>query len=111
MSNFRLFGLKKAGDVAISSIEQNVLLSHHVWRFALCDSGKSRYESTTFINYQRLPTAIAMKVSQCLMFPVAALPSGHMPGQGESEKEATRAPQRLVIRVGGDGRFAIRLGT
>ena len=47
-----------------------------------------------------------------LVFPVVALPGvGHMPAAGEDEKEAarvfyvaaTRAPQRLVMGVGGNG--------
>ncbi len=63
---------------------------------------------------------MTMKVSKGLEFPVVALPGvGHMPGPGEDEKEAarvfyvaaTRATQRLVIGVGGDGRFGTRLGT
>ena len=53
-----------------------------------------------------------MKVSNDLGVPVVALPGvGHMPAKGEDEKEAarvfyvaaTRATQRLVIGVGGDG--------
>jgi superfamily I DNA/RNA helicase len=52
-----------------------------------------------------------MKVSKGLEFPVVALPVGHMPAKGEDEQEAarvfyvaaTRATQRLVIGVGGDG--------
>jgi superfamily I DNA/RNA helicase len=57
---------------------------------------------------------MTMKVSKGLEFPVVALPGvGHMPAQGEDEKEAarvfyvaaTRATQRLVIGVGGDGGF------
>lgn len=63
---------------------------------------------------------MTMKVSKGLEFPVVALPGvGHMPAKGEDEQEAarvfyvaaTRATQRLVIGVGGDSRFAIRLGT
>ena len=59
-----------------------------------------------------------MKVSKGLVFPVVALPGvGHMPAQGEDEQEAarviyvaaTRATQRLVIGVGGDGGFGERL--
>jgi superfamily I DNA/RNA helicase len=61
-----------------------------------------------------------MKVSKDLGFPVVALPGvGHMPAKGEDEQEAarvfyvaaTRATQRLVIGVGGDGGFGKRLGT
>ena len=59
-------------------------------------------------------TSDDMKVSKGLEFPVVALPGvGHMPAPGEDEKEAarvlnvaaTRATQRLVIGVGGDGGF------
>lgn len=62
---------------------------------------------------------MTMKVSKGLEFPVVALPGvGHMPAQGEDEQEAarvfyvaaTRATQRLVIGVGGDGGFGTRLG-
>ena len=62
--------------------------------------------------------AIDMKVSKGLEFPVVALPGvGHMPAKGEDEQEAaqvfyvaaTRATQRLVIRVGGDGGFGEKL--
>jgi superfamily I DNA/RNA helicase len=57
---------------------------------------------------------MTMKVSKGLEFPVVALPGvGHMPAAGEDEKEAarvfyvaaTRATQRLVMGVGGDGVF------
>ena len=76
---------------------------------------------------QRLPRqanhkikVMTMKMSKDLEFPMVALPGvGHMPAKGEDEKEAarvfyvaaTRATQRLVIGVGGDGGFGIRLGT
>ena len=58
-----------------------------------------------------------MKVSKGLEFPVVAMPGvGHMPAKGEDEQEAarvfyvaeTRAMQRLVIGVGGDGGFGVR---
>ena len=61
---------------------------------------------------------MTMKVSKGLEFPVVALPGvGHMPAAGEDEQEAarvfyvaaTRATQRLVIGVGGDGEFGMRL--
>jgi superfamily I DNA/RNA helicase len=61
---------------------------------------------------------MTMKVSKGLEFPVVALPGvGHMPAKGEDEQEAarvfyvaaTRATQRLVIGVGGDGGFGQRL--
>ena len=54
------------------------------------------------------------------VFPVVALPGvGHMPAAGEDEKEAarvfyvaaTRATQRLLMGLGGDSGFGIRLGT
>jgi hypothetical protein len=63
---------------------------------------------------------MTMKVSKGLEFPVVALPGvGHMPAAGEDETEAarvfyvaaTRATQRLVIGVGGNGGFGSRLGS
>jgi len=59
-----------------------------------------------------------VKVSKGLEFPVVALPGvGHMPAKGEDEQDsapvfyvaATRAAQRLVIGVGGDGGFGTML--
>jgi len=61
---------------------------------------------------------MTMKVSKGLEFPVVALPGvGHMPAPGEDEKEAarvfyvaaTRATHKLLIGVGGDGGFGVRL--
>ncbi|OYU46618.1 MAG: hypothetical protein CFE44_01160 [Burkholderiales bacterium PBB4] len=61
---------------------------------------------------------MTLKVSKGLEFPVVALPGvGHMPATGEDEKEAarvfyvaaTRATQRLVIGVMGEGNFANQL--
>ena len=66
----------------------------------------------------RQTEVMSVKVSKGLEFPVVALPSvGHMPAQGEDEKEAarvfyvaaTRATQRLVMGVGGASRLAQRL--
>ena len=63
---------------------------------------------------------MTMKVSKGLEFPVVALPGvGHMPASGEDEADAarvfyvaaTRATQRLVIGVGGDGGFGKRFET
>lgn len=63
---------------------------------------------------------MTMKVSKGLEFPVVALPGvGHMPPPGVDEKEAarvfyvaaTRATQRLVIGVGGDGSFGGLIGS
>jgi hypothetical protein len=59
-----------------------------------------------------------MKVSKGLGVPVVALPGlGHMPAKGEDAKEAawvfyvaaTRATQRVVIGVDGDGGFGRKL--
>jgi hypothetical protein len=61
---------------------------------------------------------MTMKVSKGLEFPVVALPGvGHMPAAGEDEKEAarvfyvaaTRATQRLVMGVDGDGGLGKRM--
>ncbi len=61
---------------------------------------------------------LTMKVSKGVEFPVEALPGvGRMPAAGKDEKEAarvfyvaaTRATQRLVMGVGGDGEFGVRL--
>ena len=61
---------------------------------------------------------MTMKVSKGLECPVVALPGVvHMPAPGEDEKEAarvfyvaaTRATQRLVIGVGGDGEFGAKV--
>lgn len=63
---------------------------------------------------------MTMKVSKGLEFPVVALAGvGHMPAHGEDEKDAarvfyvaaTRATQRLVLGVGGDGHLGNRLST
>jgi superfamily I DNA/RNA helicase len=65
-------------------------------------------------------TSDDMKVSKGLEFPVVTLPGvGHMPAKGDDEQEAarvfyvaaTRATQRLVIGVGGDGGFGRHLAT
>jgi hypothetical protein len=72
-------------------------------------------------DYQPNANAIqvmTMKVSKGLEFPVVALPGvGHMPAPGQDEKEAarvfyvaaTRATQRLMLGVGGDGKFGRKL--
>nr|WP_315464447.1 3'-5' exonuclease [uncultured Rhodoferax sp.] len=62
---------------------------------------------------------MTMKVSKGLEFPVVALPGvGHMPATGEDEKEAarvfyvaaTRATQKLVMGIEGDGKLSNRFG-
>jgi hypothetical protein len=63
---------------------------------------------------------MSMMVSKGLEFPVVALPGvGHMPAPGEDELDAarvfyvaaTRATQKLVMGVGGNGGFGSRLGS
>lgn len=63
---------------------------------------------------------MTMHASKGLEFPIVALPGvGHMPAQGEDEKEAarvfyvaaTRATQRLVVTASGDSGFGNRLQT
>ena len=97
----------KTMDVCASALTQRNL-PHHVRR----RSG----------DYQPGADAIqvmTMKVSKGLEFPVVALPGvGHMPAPGVDEKEAarvfyvaaTRATQRLVMGVGGDGGFGGLVG-
>ena len=77
---------------------------------------------TCFARVTRCTDAIqimTMKVSKGLGFSVVALPGvGHMRAAGEDEPEAargfyvatTRATQRLLIGVGGNGGFGSRLG-
>ena len=78
-----------------------------------------RKRSGDFIPGANAIQIMTMKVSKGLEFPVVALPGvGHMPAPGEDQKEAarvfyvaaTRATQRLVMGVGGDGGFGARLG-
>lgn len=61
---------------------------------------------------------LTMHASKGLEFPVVALVgAGHMPAKGEDEREeaklfyvgATRATQRLIIGMGGEGQFGQRL--
>ena len=61
---------------------------------------------------------LTLHASKGLEFPVVALVgAGHMPAPGEDEREeaklfyvgATRATQRLIIGMGGEGRFGQRL--
>ena len=63
---------------------------------------------------------MTMKVSKGLEFPVVAIPGvGLLPTRGEDEKEearlfyvaATRATEKLVLTMSGDGAFATKLGT
>ncbi len=63
-------------------------------------------------------TSDDMKVSKGMEFPVVALHGvGYMPAKREDEQEAarvfyvaaTRATQRLVIGVGGDGGVGVQL--
>ena len=63
---------------------------------------------------------MTMKVSKGLEFPVVALPGvGHMPAEGEDDKEAarvfyvtaTRATQKLIVTTYGQGAFGRRLGS
>ncbi len=79
-----------------------------------------RKRSGDFVPGANAIQVMTMKVSKGLEFPVVALLGvGHMPAPGEDEKEAarvfyvaaTRATQRLVIGVGGngDGQFGMRL--
>ncbi|PQA75843.1 DNA helicase II [Rhodoferax sp. TS-BS-61-7] len=77
-----------------------------------------RKRSGDFIPGANAIQIMTMKVSKGLEFPVVALPGvGHMPAAGEDEKEAarvfyvaaTRATQRLMLGVGGDGGFGAQI--
>jgi Nuclease-related domain/UvrD-like helicase C-terminal domain/AAA domain len=98
----------------------------------LCPDGKTRDLCASILAQRKLPVenrvssgdfdpssnkikVMTMKVSKGLEFPIVALPGvGHMPAQGEDEKEAarvfyvaaTRATQRLVMGVSGPSGFA-----
>jgi superfamily I DNA/RNA helicase len=63
-------------------------------------------------------TVMTVRVSKGLEFPVVAMPGvGHMPAPDQEEQEearlfyvgATRATQRLIVGVSGDGAFGRRL--
>ena len=111
----------------------------HTWgdMAVLCADGKTRDLCAQVLHQRGLPLenrvntgdfdpssdkikVMTMKVSKGLEFPVVALPGvGHMPASGEDEADAarvfyvaaTRATQRLVIGVGGDGGVGARLRT
>ncbi len=77
-----------------------------------------RKQSGDFTPSANAIQVMTMKVSKGLEFPVVALPGvGHMPASGEDETgaarvfyvAATRATQRLVMRVGGEGDLGRRL--
>ncbi len=98
----------------------------------LCADGKTRDLCANILAQRKLPIenrissgdfdpmsnkikVMTMKVSKGLEFPIVALPGvGQMPAPGEDETEAarvfyvaaTRATQRLVMAVSGDGNFA-----
>ena len=109
----------------------------HAWgdMAILCADWKTMDTCADALHHRKLPFSVrkrsgdynpsanaiqimTMKVSKGLEFPVVALPGvGHMPAAGEDQQEAarvfyvaaTRATQRLVIGVGGDGGFGSRL--
>jgi Nuclease-related domain/UvrD-like helicase C-terminal domain/AAA domain len=124
---------------AIADTLSNAHQEGHAWSdmAILCADWKTMDLCADALNQRKLPFNVrkkpgdynpsadaiqimTMKVSKGLEFPVVALPGvGHMPAKGEDEQEAarvfyvaaTRATQRLVIGVGGDGAFGNRLGT
>jgi len=78
-----------------------------------------RKRSGDFRPAQDAIKVMTMKVSKGLEFPVVAIPGiGAMPAPGEDEKDearlfyvaATRATERLVLTISGDGAFGNRLG-
>ncbi|MFO1263708.1 MAG: 3'-5' exonuclease [Rhodoferax sp.] len=109
----------------------------HAWgdMAVLCADWKTRDLCAQVLHQRKLPLenrvksgdfdprsnkikVMTMHASKGLEFPVVALPGvGHMPAKGEDEKEAarvfyvaaTRATQRLMVGVGGEGRLAAHL--
>jgi hypothetical protein len=108
----------------------------HAWgdMAILCRNHQDMYLCANVLNRSALPyqvrdkpghfdpaadtiKVLTMHASKGLEFPVVALVGvGHMPAQNESEIDearlfyvgATRATQRLIIGVGGEGRFGAR---
>lgn len=96
----------KTMDLCADALQQRKL-PHHVRR----KTGDFKPSNDTI-------QIMTMKVSKGLEFPVVALPGvGGMPAAGEDEVDAarvfyvaaTRATQKLVITVSGDGKFSAKL--
>ena len=76
-----------------------------------------RDKSSQFVPAADTIKVLTLHASKGLEFPVVAMVGvGHMPAQGEDERDearlfyvgATRATQRLIIRLSGGGQFATR---
>ncbi len=124
---------------AIADHLSNAHKEGHAWgdMAVLCADWKTRDLCAQVLHQRQMPVqmrrgpgdfdptsdtikVMTMHASKGLEFPVVALPGvGHMPAAGEDEADAarvfyvaaTRATQRLVIGVGGDGGFGKRLGS
>ena len=109
----------------------------HAWgdMAILCRTHQDMYLCANVLNRRKLPyqvrrqsgefdpaadtiKVLTLHASKGLEFPVVAiLGAGHMPVEGEDEREeakllyvgATRATHRLILGVGGPGRFGARL--
>ena len=95
----------------------------NMWLFAKllrqhCLPHPMRKKTEQFDPSQDRIKVVTLHVSKGLEFPVVALVGvGHMPAEGEDEREevrlfyvgATRATQRLVIGASGSGEFSSRL--
>ncbi|HOE42775.1 MAG TPA: NERD domain-containing protein/DEAD/DEAH box helicase [Rhodoferax sp.] len=123
---------------AIADLFANAHKEGHAWgdMAILCADSKTRDLCAQVLARRKMPVenrlrpvdydpgsnkikVMTMMVSKGLEFAVVALPGvGHMPGPGEDEREAarvfyvaaTRATQRLVIGVEGNGGFGAKLG-
>ncbi len=127
----------RAEAFAIADHLNNAHKEGYAWSdmAVLCADWKTRDLCAQVLNQRQMPLemrrspgdfdpvsdtikVMTMHVSKGLEFSVVALPGvGHMPAAGEDEADAarlfyvaaTRATQRLVIGVGGDGGFGRRL--
>ena len=107
------------GDMAVlcPTVKIRDLCAHTLWQRKL--PLENRIRTGDFDPTSDKIKVMTLHASKGLEFPVVALVGvGQMPAPGEDEREAarliyvgaTRASHRLIMGVGGDGRFGQRLG-